>query len=381
VFFGIMVGIMKVLIATGKYPPQTGSQAVYSKCLYDNLPQQGIGTEIVSFSDFLSKPKGIRHFLYFRQLLRSMDGVDVVYAQDPVSVGFPAVFAAHISRKKFIVRIAGDHAWEQSVERFGVNDDADSFSKTYLKHPFRARILKKIEKYVADWADVIITPSAYLKGIVTNWGVDASKIEVIYDGFVREEIKATTAALKKRLGLHGTVIISAGRIVSRKGFMGLLDAFAIVKKRVPTAVLVIAGEGVEQENVRKKSRELGLADDIIFTGRIEQVLLFEYIKASDVFALNTAYEGFSHLMVEAMAMGTPVVTTNVGGNPEIVKDNSTGILVEFDDAEEMANAIIGLIQDPIKAQHIARDARAHVSSWTDENMVINTALLLSKISK
>jgi glycosyltransferase involved in cell wall biosynthesis len=355
---------MKVLIATGKYPPQTGSQAAYSKCLYDTMPKHGINTEVLSFSDFMSKPKGIRHFLYFRELLRHMNGVDVVYAQDPVSVGLPALFAAHIARKRFMVRIAGDHAWEQSVERFGVSDDVDAFSKSYLKHPLGAKILKKIEKYVADWADVIITPSAYLKGIVANWGVDASKITVVYDGFLREEIKATTAALKKRLGLHGTVIM---------GFLGLIDAFAKVKQRIPTAVLVIAGEGPDMEVLRSKIKELNLVDDVVFTGRIEQVLLFEYIKAADIFALNTAYEGFSHLILEAMALGTPVVTTTVGGNPEIIDDNTTGILVEYDAHNEMANAIISLIQDPIKAQHIARDARAKVSAWTDEHMVGETS--------
>jgi glycosyltransferase involved in cell wall biosynthesis len=372
---------MKVLIATGKYPPQTGSQAAYSKCLYDIMPKHGINTDVLSFGDFMSKPKGIRHFLYFKELLNRMDGVDIVYAQDPVSVGLPALFAAHIARKRFMVRIVGDHAWEQSIERFGVSDDVDSFSKSYLKHPIGAKILKKIEKYVADWADLIITPSVYLKGIITNWGVDASKITVVYDGFLKEDIKATTAALKKRLGLHGTVIVSAGRLVPRKGFLGLIEVFAKVKQRVPTAVLVIAGEGPDMEVLRAKVKELNLVEDVVLTGRIEQVLLFEYIKAADIFTLNTAYEGFSHLILEAMALGTPVVTTNVGGNPEIIDDNTTGILVEYDAHNEMANAIISLVQDPIKAQHVARDARAKVSAWTDAHMVAETSRIVLDVAE
>jgi glycosyltransferase involved in cell wall biosynthesis len=111
---------MRILVATGIYPPQIGGPATYSKLLYDELPKRGFQVDIVNFGDFISKPKIIRHILFFIELLKKGQGVDVVYAQDPVSVGLPALIASQILQKKFVLKIVGDYAWEQGVQRFRV---------------------------------------------------------------------------------------------------------------------------------------------------------------------------------------------------------------------------------------------------------------------
>ena len=116
---------MKILLATGIFPPQIGGPATYSKLLYDELPKRGIDVEIATFGDYLDKPKIIRHFLYFLELLRKAPDVDLIYALDPVSVGLPALFAAQVRKKKFVLRIAGDYAWEQGSQRWNVSDTLD----------------------------------------------------------------------------------------------------------------------------------------------------------------------------------------------------------------------------------------------------------------
>ncbi len=337
---------MRILIATGIYPPQIGGPATYSKLLFDELPARGFDVSVCNFGDVLKFPKIIRHAAYFWRLLAAAKGVDVVYAQDPVSVGFPALLAAQVRSKKFILKIVGDYAWEQSTQRFGVIDRLDDFSRTSKTYSWRVKFLKKIQKYVADGADKIVTPSNYLKGIISNWGVDSKKITVIYNGFDFKGLSTNKSALRHSLGLAGTILISAGRLVPWKGFSALIDAFADVKKEITDAILYIAGEGPLREELEKKVKDSNLSGSVIFLGKVRQEKLFEFVKASDIFVLNTDYEGFSHQLLETMALGTPIITTPVGGNVELINDGITGFFVDYNDAAQIARSVLSLLQRP-----------------------------------
>lgn len=370
---------MRILVATGIYPPQIGGPATYSKLLYDELPKRGIQVDIVNFGDFISKPKIIRHVLYFIELLKRGHDVDCIYAQDPVSVGLPALIASQVLKKKFLLKIVGDYAWEQGVQRFGVKDTLDEFSTKYQKYSPHVRTLKKIEKYVADGADTIITPSVYLKTVITNWGVKESKIRVIYNGFHVQEFKSTKTNLRKKYNLHGTVLLSVGRLVPWKGFSGLIEMLSIVKKEIPDAVLLIAGDGPLKDRLTEQVSSLGLGDAVIFLGRLDQYVLFEYIKMADVFLLNTQYEGFSHQILETMSLGTAVITTRVGGNPEIIEHDHTGILVPYNDVISLAEHTVRLIRNPLLSQNIVRKARERVKDFTDERMLTEFVKYISTL--
>ena len=118
---------MKILIATGIYPPEIGGPATYSKLLYDTLPSHNIEVEVLPYREVKNVPKIFRHFWYFLKVLRKGRGVDIVYAQDPVSVGLPSAIAALVLRKSFLLKIVGDYAWEQGRQRYGVEGSLDDF--------------------------------------------------------------------------------------------------------------------------------------------------------------------------------------------------------------------------------------------------------------
>jgi glycosyltransferase involved in cell wall biosynthesis len=370
---------MKILIATGIYPPQIGGPATYSKLLYDELPKRGIDVSVLSFGDFIDKPKLIRHVLYFFELLKKGKDADIIYAQDPVSVGLPALLASQILRKKFVLKIVGDYAWEQGVQRFNVADNLDVFSKNHDRYSRSVKMLKQIEKYVASGAGTIVTPSEYLKTIITNWGIDSSKIKVIYNGFNPSEVRSAKSVLRNKHSLHGTVIISVGRIVPWKGFGSIIEIMPLILKELPDAKLLIVGEGPDLENLKIKSENLQLNDRVTFTGKLDQSKLFEYIKASDVFVLNTSYEGFSHQIIETMALGTPIITTDVGGNPEAIKDRNTGLLVPFDDKERFLQGIVDIIRDSTLREKMVSEAKKKVKEFTDEKMLEKIAELLKNL--
>lgn len=360
---------MKVLVATGLFPPQIGGPATHSKLLYDALPGRGWDVEIASFGDYLGRPRFVRHFLYLLELLRKAPGADAILALDPVSVGLPALFASQIRSRPLVLKVVGDYAWEQGTQRWGVADSLDEFAKHHQKYPWQVRLLKRAQTYVARGADRVITPSKYLKSILVDWGVDSRRVSVIYNGFHMERIAETPSVLRKHLKWTGKVIITVGRLVPWKGMRELVETMPDILAVHPDARLVIAGDGPEEEPLRARTKELALEDRITFVGRLDQATLFRYVKAADLFVLNTAYEGFSHQILETMALGTPVITTAVGGNREIIRNDENGILVAPGAVQSLKEAIIGLLSDPVRAERLARVAHKDVAGFTDDIML------------
>jgi len=341
---------MKLLIATPLYPPEIGGPATYAKLLFEGLPKMGrsdlpnIEVELVKFSEVRHLPKLIRHYAYYRRVLRAARNADIVLALDPVSVGLPAMKAAQKAGKPFVVKIVGDYAWEQGTQRFGITQNLDEFVKT-VRVPFLVRILQRIQTRVARSAVRVIVPSEYLKGIVTAWGIAPEKIEVIYNAV---EAPFTTTPPKERA--PGFLIVSSGRRVPWKGF-----------------------EALE----RVVAREVGW--HLFIASGLPQAEALGYVQAADVFVLNSDYEGFSHALIEVMALGTPIVATKVGGNAELIEDGKTGLLIPPKDDEALYNALKRVQEDPAAARERAAAARAFVQIFSRERMLMRTSDILKNL--
>lgn len=368
----------KILIATGIFPPDIGGPATYSKLLADKLPERGFEVVVVNFGEVRHFPKIIRHKIYFLKVLWRARGCDVIYAQDPVSVGLPAMLATKLLGKKFYLKVVGDYAWEQGVQRSGVTDDLDTFSREYAKYSLFVRLLKHIERRVALSADIIITPSEYLKKIVGNWGVPEEKITVIYNGFNAPVLTADKTTLRKKLGIEGYALLSVGRLVPWKGFLMLIEMMHSLVQKIPNVHLFIVGSGPDEMVLKEKITQLHLEDRITLLGKLTQEKLFEYIKASDVFVLNTSYEGFSHQLLEVMALGTPIVTTPAGGNVEITEDYENGILSPYNDSASFEKAIIELHVTAGLADTLTQAAQEKVKEFSNERMLDAIAGLLAQ---
>lgn len=361
----------KILIATGIYPPDIGGPASYSLALFEELPKKGINVDVLSFGEVRYLPKIIRHFVYFVKTILRARGCDAVYAQDPVSVGLPAMVASKFLRKKFVLKIVGDYAWEQGVSRFQVKDLLDEFSKKRGGYGLFVFILKYIETKVAERADKIIVPSKYLKQIVSNWGIDKNKITVVYNSF-DGEIKADIEETKRE-----RIILSAGRLVPWKGFLVLVALMPRLIKHFPDIKLIIAGEGKERRKLEMAIKELGLESSVFLAGALSQEKLFKYIKSASVFVLNTAYEGFSHQLLEVMALGTPIVTTDIGGNPEVIESEKNGILVGLDDKEAIIRSVEKILLNEAFSGELVSNAKATVSLFNRERMLNETIKALN----
>ncbi|MEK7613051.1 MAG: glycosyltransferase family 4 protein [Patescibacteria group bacterium] len=268
----------------------------------------------------------------------SARGADVIYAQDTVSVGLPAALTAFCLGKRFMVRIPGDYAWEQGRQRFGITDTLDVFQqKTF---GIRIAFLRTVQRFVVNQAEQVIVPSEYMKTIVSHW-TSARKISVIYSGV---EMPVPTKVSRP----EGFFVVTIARPVPWKGLEGLTRVVA-----------------------REKNWHLMIVNNLPY----EQAM--GYVQAADVFVINSTYEGLSHALIEAMMLGTPVVATRVGGNPELVRDTIDGLLIEPNNDEELYVALRSIALDKTGARARVEAARIRARSFTIEHSLMQLRPLLS----
>ncbi len=330
----------KILIATGVYPPESGGPATYTKLLEERLPALGFEVSVLPFKVVRHLPPGVRHVAYFFKCLEMARLVNVVYALDTVSVGLPAMLAAKWLGTKFVVRVPGDYAWEQGQGRFGVTDDIDTFQTK--RYGFSVELLRRVQRAVVRGASAVVVPSRYMQQIVAHWGARA---QVIYSS-----IDLTPTYQLPNIRPEGFLVVSSGRRVPWKGF-GALER---VVKREQSWRLVIA------ENL-PRAEALG------------------WVKAADVYVLNSTYEGLSHALIEAMALGTPVIATAVGGNPELITSGVEGLLVPPNSDDALYAAIKNVAGNTEAARARAEAARSRLKQFSIETTVLQIAELLKNI--
>jgi glycosyltransferase involved in cell wall biosynthesis len=149
-------------------------------------------------------------------------------------------------------------------------------------------------------------------------------------------------------------ILCVGRLVPEKGFDLALAAFGIVLQRFPSARLTLAGDGRERENLRRQASDLGLAPSVEFAGSVPPEKVPDLIAEASVVLIPSRLEGFGLVALEAGSMARPVIARRVGGLPEVLADQQTGLLVESENSEALADALGFLLSHPERAAEMGR---------------------------
>ena len=231
---------------------------------------------------------------------------------------------------------------------------------------------------------VALTPrekSDYLSFKVTSeekLAVIPSGIELHkYQHAPREE----RSKLRKELGIaeHSAVVGTAGRLVPVKGPQFLLQAFKQVISEHPETYLVFAGDGPLRKSLEKNAVDMDLAKNIIFAGWRDDMA--RVLSIFDIFCLPSLNEGMGRVLVEAMALGKPVVASDVGGIPDLIIPGKNGFLVPPRNPGELARQILFLIKNREEAAKMGRAGKEMVSAFSDEIMVKKIAELYEKALK
>jgi glycosyltransferase involved in cell wall biosynthesis len=168
-------------------------------------------------------------------------------------------------------------------------------------------------------------------------------------------------------------------LIPLKQFGAVIDAMPAVIAKVPEARLVIAGDGPMRKELEDKIVELNLLEHVILAGRLDREVFLRYLRAADVFVQNSVHETFSHELVEALSLGTPVIATRVGGTPEIIKHNKNGVLISPNKSDELEKTLIKLLTDKKYGASLAQSGKESVRELTTSKCINKTIEVLTKV--
>ena len=219
-------------------------------------------------------------------------------------------------------------------------------------------------------AQLVFAVSQSLRAHVVGLGADAGKIRVIGNGVDTQKFKREDRSLaRKKLGLPNDahVLISVGSLVERKGFHRVIECLPELLKRWPRLQYLIVGAGGPEGDMRRALErqviDLSLEHTVRFLGSVAPNEMRWPLSSADVFVLATRNEGWANVFLEAMGCGLPVVTTNVGGNAEVVCRPELGELVPFGDRDALTEALARALAHQWDRATIETYARAN--SWED----------------
>jgi glycosyltransferase involved in cell wall biosynthesis len=257
----------------------------------------------------------------------------------------PAVVHTHTSKAGFVGRLAAVIARAPAV----IHQPHGHIFYGYYG-PRRTAVFTALERRAARWTDRIITLTDRGAAEHLAHGIGrAEQYVTVPSGVPTAELRAAAPArgeARARLGLDADafVIVGLGRLVPIKGFDLLVRALAIVVSQAPSARVLLVGEGAERAHLETIAASLGVAGRLRLTGETTDVA--PHLAAADVVCVPSRNEGMGRVIVEAMALGRPVVATAVGGIPDVVTDGECGRLVEAEDVDALAAALIDLGRDP-----------------------------------
>jgi len=220
-------------------------------------------------------------------------------------------------------------------------------------------------------ADRYVTPSEHSRRELLRYGYyGEERIRAIPNGVeIPPEDTTARERLRAELALGASrVLIVTGRLHPIKDHACLFDAFAALRRDFPDLRLLVVGDGAERATLEDHARRLGIDEAAVFTGFRTDVT--DLLRAADIFVLPSLLEGMPHAVLEAMAVGLPVVASAVGGVPEVVAHGDTGLLVSAGDAGLLRGAIGRLLAEPELAAQMGRAGLERVrTSFTMERML------------
>jgi len=227
---------------------------------------------------------------------------------------------------------------------------------------------------VARWAfhsrkldRVIAVAEAVRRALIENDGVDPAKISVVYGGYDPERFHRGVSGdgVRRELAVGSGVPLVGivGALIGKKGHGDFFEAAALVVRALPEARFLVVGRG-KPSRFDEQLRRLGIADRVIFMGHRSDMP--EVLAAMDVLVCASRKgEGLTGALREAMAVGTPVVTTDVAGNAELVENEKTGLVVPIGDSKAMARAVVRLLENRKEAERLVRAAERRVGEMCE----------------
>lgn len=301
---------MKVLFATGIYPPQVGGSSYYAHSLNKELKKLGVETRVATYGCFLKLPPIVRHFAYLCKLIIFGFGCDVILGFDSVSAGFPAVIAGKILQKKVVLRLGGDFLWEQYVERTKKKILLSQFYKQNRSYTRKEKLIFSITNYVVQNSNVIVFSTPWLRDVF----VEAYQLKIERTHVIENAIESNYSGVPSVEKNY----IWAGRHIFLKNVEALKSAFRKAEK--------------VDSSVRLELLE-----------KIPHNELMEKLKNCYAVIYPSISEVSPNLVLEALSFGKPSIVTSDTGYANLLQD--VALFVDPLDEEDITAKILFLAEE------------------------------------
>jgi L-malate glycosyltransferase len=223
---------------------------------------------------------------------------------------------------------------------------------------------RRVQKLACRLADCVLVNAEAIREALIHQGYRPGNIVVIRNGVVasRPAARQNGAALRRELGVPAAapLIFVFSRLNTMKGLEYFIEAAALVAGKVPEARFLIVGDGAKRTELEAHAKRLGLENKVIFTGFRTDVP--KLLSEAAISVLPSLSEGLSNSLLESMSAGVPVIAANVGGNPEIIEHDVSGLLVPVRDSAALAAAMGRLLDDPQLAAQFGEAGRERVAT-------------------
>jgi glycosyltransferase involved in cell wall biosynthesis len=356
----------------------------YSVCIVTGYSQAGdirVNEKLSVFFLRTSKTPIVKSFMFAGSSLRKLNSVrdtvnvDITHANLPLVPNFAVppnfgktlISTVHSTWKGEAEAIRGEpYSRLNSNEKFMV-------SFNWFLRIFEENMLKRSNKIIA-------VSDFTRRELHQYYKVREDKIRVIHNGVDTKKFQPASdkRKAKQELGFNpdDTAILSVGRLYARKGLFTLIESMPAVVRKFSRAKFIISGRGQsdEMKKLVAHAQKLGVIDNIVFTGYYPDRKLPRLYQAADVFAFSTFYENLPFAVLEALSTGLPVVTTNVGGIPEMIDDGRNGFLVEPFNSHELSDRILYYLEHPSAAAEMALMARKVIEERFDWRIIVKKVL-------
>jgi glycosyltransferase involved in cell wall biosynthesis len=363
---------MRIAFLTGIWPPDVGGPATHGADFARFLVGRGHVVHVVTMGnddpterpcevEVVSRrlPFPVRYGQVALRGARAGRRADVLYASATYAA---AAAAAGTVRRPFVAKLVSDPAYEraQRYGRFhGSLEDFQSASAPAV------RALKALRTAALATARTIVVPSAYLADIAAGWGLRRDRLHVLTNPAPPpRDVRPETLA-------PGTFVF-VGRFTRQKALGTAIDAVA----RVPGARLVLIGDGPERTTLERVA-----GDRVEFRGALSRDEALRTVAGAEAALLSSDWENLPHSAVESLSVGVPVVSTAVGGVPEVVRDGENGLLVPPGRPDALAEAIRRILEEPGLRERLAAGAKPSVAAISSDLIYGRLEALLSEAAR
>jgi glycosyltransferase involved in cell wall biosynthesis len=361
---------MRVVLLPGIWPPDVGGPATHGPELARFLVERAHAVQVVTMGDgppaerpcpvltvSRRRPFPLRYGHLAAAAAAAARRADVVYASATYAA---AAGAAAAAGRPLVAKLVSDPAYERARRSGLFAGTLEDFQRAA---PPGLVALRRARTLALRRARTLIVPSRYLAELARGWGLDERRLVVVPNPAPAVEVEPAP--------VDGRFVF-AGRLTRQKALGTAIEAVA----RVPGARLLVLGDGPERDELEQRVRELDLTERVELAGPRPRREVLRALSGARAAVLSSDWENLPHAAVEALAVGTPVVATDVGGVSEVVHDGVNGLLVPAGAPDALARALSSLLESQQLRDRLAAAARPSVAELAADRVYGRIADLL-----